>query len=184
MPAIGYTFSMKTMLETEKHKPAVFKFRFQPLILCVLVVGLMLCAACVALTTWQFVGFVQGDISSVYDWLKFLLLYFVGIFLAILIVAMLIKSQYIVTDKELIVQFGIVKSKYEIKKIFSARIFKKSNKLTIYFDDFKTKYMIIVVREEWYDEFVKALGERNEKIEFDYVTAEEEDEWKNDKKKK
>ena len=97
---------------------------------------------------------------------------------------MLVRSQYILTEKELVLQFGFVKSRYEIKKIFSARVFKKSNKLTVYFDDFKTKYMVIVVREEWYDEFVKELGARNEKIEFDFVSVKEEEEWKNNKKKK
>lgn len=176
--------AMNEQQPVETTEKRVFPFRFQAYLLTAMIAGLVLCAACFAYTTWQFVNFVQGDISSVYDWLKYFLLYFVSVFLAVLLCAMLIKSQYVITDTELIVQFGIVKSKYELKKIFSARVFKKSNKLTIYFDDFKTKYMIIVVREEWYDEFVKALGERNEKISFDYVTAEEEDEWKNNKKKK
>lgn len=175
---------MEPIKNNEQETKKVFRFRFSPLLLTVMIVGLALCAACIGLTSWQFADFIRGDLSSVYDWLKYFLLYFVSGFLAVLIISMLIKSQYILTEKELILQFGFVKSRYEIKKIFSAKVFKKSNKLTVYFDDFKTKYMVIVVREEWYDEFVKELGNRNERIEFDYVSAEEEEEWKNNKKKK
>ena len=182
---MGYTVAMKkTNAPVKQGDSMVFKFRFQPLILAVIIAGLILCAACFSLTSWQFVGFLQGDISSPYDWIKFVLLYFVSIFLGVILVSMLAYSRYIVTPKELVLQFGVIKSKYEIRKIFSARIFKKSNKLTVYFDDFKTKYMIVVVREEWYEDFVEALREKNERIEFDFVSAEEEEDWKNNQKKK
>lgn len=152
-----------------------FPFRFSPLILAVLLVGLALCAAGFGLTTWQFLGFLDGgNLSSVYEWLKYILLYFVSLFLALVIVAMLIKSQYLITEKQLILQFGIIRSKYDLKKIYSIQHFRGSDRLTVYFDDFKSKYMIIVVKNSWYDDFVKTLLERNEKIAFDFVTAEEE----------
>lgn len=174
---------MEHLQKTSNAERKVFRFRFSPLILVVLALVLVLCAACVAITTWQVIEFLNGDdISSVYSWITYLLMYFVGIFLAVLVTAMLIKSQYIVTDKEFILQFGIIKSKYELKKIYSVRIFRKSNKLTVYFDDFKTKYMVVVVKEEWYDDFIRALTEYNEKIEVDCISPEEENEWKNNKK--
>ena len=158
-----------------------YPFHFSPTILAVLLLGLALCAAGIGLTTWQFLGFVRsGDLSSVYEWLKYILLYFVSVFLAIVVVAMLIKSQYLVTEKHLIMQFGIIRSKYDLKKIVSVQHFRGSDKLTVYFDDFKTKYMVIVVKRSWYDDFIKTLTDRNEKITFDFVTQEQE----NDLKKK
>lgn len=172
---------METEQQPEKNAPKTYAFRYPPLTLAVLILGLVLCVTGVALTTWQFVGFLQGDISSVYDWLKYVLLYFVSILLAVLIIAMLLRSRYIVTDTQLILQFGIIKSKYALKSIFSVKLFKGSHKLTVYFDDFKTSYMIIVVKEEWYDDFIQTLIARNERIGFDYVTAEEENEWKKKK---
>ena len=152
-----------------------YPFRFSSLILVVLILGLVLCAAGFGLTTWQFLGFLRdGNIASVYEWLKYVLLYFVSVFLALVIVAMLIKSQYLITDKQLILQFGIIRSKYDLKKIYSIQHFRGSDRLTVYFDDYKSKYMVIVVKQSWYDDFVKTLTERNEKISFDFVTAEEE----------
>ena len=94
---------------------------------------------------------------------------------------MLIRSQYVLTEKELIVQFGIIRSRYEIRRIFSVCKLNGSGKLAVYFDDFKTKYSVIVVKEIWYDDFILALTARNERIAVDIVSAEEE---KNNKKKK
>ncbi len=138
-------------------------------------VGIALCAACFAMTTWQFVGFLgglRGDIASVWEWIKYVLLYFVSVFLAVLLIAMLIRSRYILTEKRLITQFGIIFSKYEIKKIRSVCLVSGTKKLNVYFDDFKNRFITIVVKEEWYDDFIKTLTSINEKIEFDFTDPE------------
>ena len=158
-----------------------FRFKFSPLMITLFCVGLALCAAGFGVNTWQFVLFLQSDITSAYDWMRYLLLYLASIFLAVLIISMLIRSQYVLTEKELIVQFGIIRSRYEIRRIFSFCKLNGSGKLAVYFDDFKTKYSVIVVKEIWYDDFILALTARNERIAVDIVSAEEE---KNNKKKK
>lgn len=158
-----------------------FRFKFSGTMLAVLCLLLALCAACIGLTTWQLIGFLSDDISSVYGWLKYLILYLVSILLAVLVIAMLIKSQYVVTEKTLVTQFGLIRSRYELKNIYSVRLLRGSNKLAVYFDDYKTKYTIIVVKDIWYNDFVQALIARNPRIEFDYVTAEEEKNWKKKK---
>ena len=162
----------------------IYKFRFSPLMITVFTLGIVLCAACFALTSWQFVGFIGGklgDITSVWEWLKYLLLYFVSIFLAVLLIAMLIRSRYIITQKRLITQFGIIFSRYEIKKIRAIALLGGSKKLNVYFDDLKNHFITIVVKEEWYDDFIKTLTAINEDIEFDFTSAEDE---QSDKKKK
>ncbi len=158
-----------------------YPFRFSTLTLLLILLGLLLSAAGFALTTWQFTGFLSdGDMTSVYEWLKYALLYLVSVLFAVLLTAMLIRSQYILNDRELVMQFGLIRSRYALKTIYSVHLFKGANKLAVYFDDFHTKYMVIVVKESWYDDFVKSLLERNEKIGFSFSTAEEE----NDAKKK
>lgn len=169
--------------EQKTAQPAVktYKFMFSPLLIVVFCIGLALAAAGIVLTTLQFLAFLREDPSSVYGWLKFVLLYFVSIFLAVLIIAMLLRSRYTITDKELILQFGIIRTRYELKKIYSVRLFRGSNKLTVYFDDFKTNYTVIVVKDVWYEDFIQTLLSRNERIEFDFTTAEEESNWKKKK---
>lgn len=160
------------MDQTEnKHYP----FQFTNQMIFIFAVALLLCAACFGVSTWRFVGFLQsGDLTSFYSWLQYIILYLVSILLAVLITAMLIRSRYTVTEKQIILQFGLIKSKYEIKSIYSVHLFQGSNKLALYFDDYHTKYTVVVVNRSWYDDFVKTLLERKPSIEFTYSTAEEE----------
>lgn len=156
----------------------MYKFRFSPMMIAVFCIGIVLCAVCFALTCWQFVEFVigvRGDISSVWEWIKYILLYFVSVFLSLLLIAMLIRSRYIITERRLITQFGIIFSKYEIKKIRSVCLVSGTKKLNVYFDDFKSRFITIVVKEEWYDDFIKTLTSINEKIEFDFTDPENSD---------
>ncbi len=111
--------------------------------------------------------------------IKYILLYFVSVFLSLLLIAMLIRSRYIITERRLITQFGIIFSKYEIKKIRSVCLVSGTKKLNVYFDDFKSRFITIVVKEEWYYDFIKTLTSINEKIEFDFTDPEN-----NDRKKK
>ena len=151
-----------------------YRFRFSTLVMILLIAGIALCAVSFGLTTWQFLRFLTGDLSSFYEWLKYIILYLVSVLLAVLFIAMLIRSEYVLTQSQLIIRFGLIKTKYELKNIYSIQHFKSTNKLTVYFDDFKSKYMVIVVKPEWYDDFVKSLLERNERITFDFLTPDEE----------
>ena len=147
-------------------------------------VGIALCAACFALTSWQFIEFIsglRGDITSAWEWIKYLLLYFVSILLAVLLTAMLIRSRYMITEKHLITQFGVIFSKYEIKKIRSVCLIGGTKKLNVYFDDFKNRFITIVVKEEWYDDFIETLTSINERIEFDFTSPEKKDDTKKKK---
>ncbi len=161
-----------------------YKFRFSPMMIAVFSVGIALCAACFALTSWQFIEFIsglRGDITSAWEWIKYLLLYFVSILLAVLLTAMLIRSRYMITEKHLVTQFGVIFSKYEIKKIRSVCLIGGTKKLNVYFDDFKNRFITIVVKEEWYDDFIETLTSINERIEFDFTSPEKKDDTKKKK---
>ena len=158
-----------------------FPFRFSAMMFFVLILLLFLCGAGFGLTLWQFLGFLKGDISSAWEWMKYILMFLVCGLLFVLVVAMFICSRYVITEKELILQFGLIKTRYEIKKIRAIRHFMGSGRLAVYFDDMKNEYSVIVVKESWFDAFVNALREKNENIDFDFTTAEEEAEWKKKK---
>ncbi len=159
-----------------------YKFRFSILILCVLGAGLALCLAAIGLTTWQLADFLQaGSPGSAAQWLKFALLYLVSGSLAVIIIALLIRSEYLLTGKELVLAFGFIRMRYPLESILSVHLFKGAGKLAVYFSDEKNKYMAIVIRESLYETFVKDLLSRSERIAFSFSTAEEEEEFKKKK---
>ena len=165
----------------ENNSNSRYPFKFTPLMLVLFFLGLALCAAGFGLTLWRFLTFIKSDLSDVYAWLQYIILFFVSVFLAAIIIAMLIRSQYVITDKHLMVQFGFIRQRYELKGIYSVHLFKGLNKLAVYFDDFKTKYTVIVVKDIWYDDFIQTLLSRNPKIGFSFSTPEEEEEFKRKK---
>ena len=143
-----------------------YKFRFTTLILILLWVTIVLCVAAFG---WNIYRFTQTGANSVYEWIQYGILFFTSVFFAALIVSILIRSQYILTEKQLITQFGFIRSKYEIANITSVHLFKGAGKLAVYFND--NKYMVIVVKPEWNNEFIKDLLSKNEKIRYDVSTT-------------
>ncbi len=160
-----------------------YRFRFSPLTLAVLLAGLALCLAAIGLTTWQFADFLRaGNLSSLLEWLKFILLYCVSGALAVIIAAMFVRSEYILTNRELTLAFGFLRSRYPISSIASVHLFKGANKLAVYFENEKSKYMVIVIKDTLYETFAKDLISRGDRIAFSFSTAEEEEEIKKKKK--
>lgn len=168
-------------MDSEKSPRKAYKFKFSPLLITLSVLGLALCAAGFGLTTWQLAKILPEGVPSAYEWITYGLMYLVSVLLAVLIASMLIRSQYAITETELVLQFGLIKQRFDLKKIASVHLFKGANKLAVYFDDFHTKYIVIVVKDAWYDDFVRELTARNERIEFTFSSAEEEEAFKKKK---
>ncbi len=87
--------------------------------------------------------------------------------------SILIRSVYILTDDNLILWFGIIKSIYKISEIESVHLFTKTNKLVVYFKG--ERYTVIVVKPNWFHEFTQELLKRNEKIRYDVSTTDSND---------
>ena len=85
--------------------------------------------------------------------------------LIVLLVSILIRSVYTITDKEIVLWFGIIKSTYKIADIESVHLFTKTNKLVLYFKN--ERYTVIVVKPEWYNEFTKEILAKNDRIRYD-----------------
>lgn len=90
-----------------------------------------------------------------------------------LFASILIRSVYKLTDKELILWFGFIKSTYKLSDIESIRLFSKTNKLVHYLKD--DKYTVIVVKPEWYRDLTKEILARNKNIRYDVSTSDRDD---------
>lgn len=167
----------------KKGLPTVaFAFKFTPLMLVLCVLGFALCAASIGFSTWQFSEFLRnGNLQSPYEWIKYVLWYGASIALAVLIAAMLIRSRYTLTADTLTLQLGFIRQKFGIAKIYSVHLFRGAKKLAVYFDDFHTDFIAVVIREEDFDAFVRELTLRSPRIGFTFSTAEEEEEFKKKK---
>lgn len=122
---------------------------------------------------WTIYRIVKFGISTFVLGLQHVVMLFVCVLLLIIFISLLARSFYRVTDKEIILRFGIIKSTYKIDEITSVHLFTKTNKLVVYLKN--DTYTVIVVKPEWHNEFIKTLTAKNDKIRYDVSYTEQED---------
>ena len=132
--------------------------------------GILLGLAGIGVTAyriWRF-GFSSAQLI-----IQHVVVLLVSLLAIVIFASILIRSVYKLTDRELILWFGLIKSVYQIKDIESIRLFSKTNKLVLYFKD--ERYTVIVVKPEWYRELTKEILARNKDIRYDVSTSDKDD---------
>ena len=143
-----------------------FKFRFTPLMIILAIAVFILCAAGIVLSGWRIHN--QG-IHGFNDALKSPLLIAICVFGIVVVAALLIRSQYVITEKELIVQFGIIKNKFNVAEFTSILLDTDTQKLTIYMGE---AFFVVTTNPMWNNDFVQALREVKPEIEFSFTLTE------------
>jgi hypothetical protein len=105
-----------------------------------------------------------------YPIIQYTLMFFVTVGLFALLVSILINSSYSVDEKNFVTCFGFIKSKYPVDQIDVITLDRATNKLTVTF--INGEYIVIVVKQEWYNEFIEALLAANHKIEYSIISKE------------
>jgi len=99
------------------------------------------------------------------------LLIAISLFCIVIIIALLVKSQYIVDDTHYTTQFGFVISRFPIKDITALVLDMDTKKLTVYMGE---QFSVLSLSPEWNDEFIAALRAVNPDIEFSFTLADKE----------
>lgn len=147
-----------------------YKFKFSKLVLFLCFLALAVALAAIAFTIYRIHLYGFSSPTLVIQHVAILI---IAVLAIIIFVSLLIRSVYKITDKEIVLWFGIVKQVFKIADIESIHLFTKTNKLVIYFKD--DKYTVIVVKPEWYNEFTKEIIARNDKIRYDVSTTDKDD---------
>lgn len=149
----------------------IFKFRFTKLTLIFIYLGILLAAVAFGVNTYfVFADGIKTAANPVYPVLQYSLMYFVCVLLFVILISLLVSSYYAVDGDKLKTSFGIIKSKYDIKKIETIVLDRTTNKLSVYFEG--NAYIVIVVKPEWYEDFTDAILKVNPKIEFSIKSKE------------
>lgn len=143
----------------------VFKFRYSKLIIVAIYAGIALALAAFGVTLYNVIkgDFLQSS-NIIYPILSYGIMFLISVLMLVILVSLLVSSYYSVDSKILKTSFGIIKSKFKIENIESIVLDRKTNKLTVHFVD-KT-FILIVVKPEWYEDFISELIKNNPKIEY------------------
>lgn len=105
------------------------------------------------------------------DVLKSPFLIAICVFCIVIVVALLIKSQYVVTKTEYISQFGFIKSRFPIKDVTAIELDSDTQKVTVYFGE---QYSVLSLPPVWVHDFIATLREIKPEIDFTFTLAQKE----------
>ena len=149
----------------------VFKFRYSKLILAAIYAGIALAIAAFGVTLYNVIkgDFLQSN-NIIYPILSNGIMFIISVMMFVILVSLLVSSYYSIDNKILKTSFGIIKSKFKIDNIESVVLDRKTNKLTVHFAD--KAFIVIVVKPEWYEDFISELIKNNPKIEYNINSKE------------
>ncbi len=159
-----------------------FRYKFSKPITALIYISIALCFVGVGINIFLIItGDVKSAANPVYPIIQYTLMFLIPAVLLIILVSLLISSYYSIEDKYFKTSFGIIKSKYEISDIETVILDRTTNKLSVYFKN--NSFIVVVVKDEWYNEFIDALCKANRNISFSIKSKENSGD-KDDKKKK
>lgn len=127
--------------------------------------AIALSAAGFGITTWRLISNRSTYVATpFYNIMTYVLMYLITVALIVICVSVLLKSQYVIDGKTFKTRFGFIVSKYDVEKIDCVTLDRKTNKLTVTFSS--GEFIVVVVKQEWYDEFITELLLANPKIEY------------------
>ena len=155
-------------MKQQKNIPMENKFKIQhtPLIIALCIAALILCIIAVIVSVLRIIDF---GINGFNDVIKYPFLIAVSLFCIVLVISVLLKSQYIIDNQSLISQFGFVKSKFAIKDITAVVLDTDTYKLTVKFGE---EYTVAGLNKQWNEEFVRALLKVNPSIDYSFTFTE------------
>ena len=157
----------------------VFKYKFTKPIISLIYIGIALCFVGIGVNIYSVLtSNINEEPNIVIPVIQYSLTFLIPIALLVLLISLLFWSYYSIDEKTLKTSFGIIKSKYDVQDIKAIILDRKTNKLSVYLKS--NTIFVIVVKEEWYEEFINTLCKINPQIEY---TINSQDNDMNDKKK-
>ncbi len=142
-----------------------FKYKFTPLMKTMIWLGI---ALSVAAFTVNLVMCITNGVSSaanpLYPILQYSLMFYATALLFAILVSVIARSAYVIDGKKFKTQFGFIISKYNLEDIDTVTLDRKTNKLAVTFEN--GNYIVIVVKQDWYNDFIEAMLKANPKIEY------------------
>ena len=144
-------------------QPQIFKIKLTNTMLLLCVAVFILCATGVGLSIWRIIKF---GVNSFNDVIKYPFLIGVCLFCIALMIALLIKSQYVVDDTYFYTQYGFIKSRFTIKDVSALVYNTDEKKLTVQFGE---EYTVVSVDPVWQEELVRAFLAVKPEIDYSFT---------------
>ncbi len=110
----------------------------------------------------------KNGVDSFYDWLKNPFLLLVCVFAIVVVTALLMHSEYRVSEKELISCYGFIKSRLPLSEITSATSDAETNKIFLTLSTAEGQ-LVIVTAPDKREDLVRAMLKGNPSIDYGFT---------------
>ena len=142
-----------------------FKYKLTKTMTGLAIAILILCFGGIALSVYRL---IRNGVNELTDALTSPLLILVCLFCIALVISILCKSQYIVTNTSYVTQFGFIKSTFAIKDITKVVFDTDTNKLTVFVGN---EFSVLPLCKDWHEDFVQALREVKPSIDYSFTAS-------------
>ncbi len=149
--------------QTPSNPTQVFKFPFTKMMIVLAIAVLLLSVVGIGFSVYRICEF---GIDGFTEALKSPLLILVSAFCIVLVVALLVKSQYFVSDTHYGTQFGLIKASFPLKEVTAIELNTDTSKLTVYVGE---NFSVLTLSPVWRDDFIAAMRKSNPNIDFTFT---------------
>ena len=123
-----------------------------------------LCLISAGVSVWRI---IQYGVNGFTDVIKYPFLIAICLFGVVLVICIMAKSQYLVDDTYLVLQYGFIKSRFKTSEITSIVQDTDKKKLQIYFG--QEQFIVVNVHVGELEELVRALLKINPSIDYSFT---------------
>lgn len=154
---------MKNVSQPKSAK--IYEIKFTKAIIAVAIAVLIFCAFGIAFSVIQL---IKVGVASAFEMLKYPFLILISLFCIAVVVAILVKSEYVIDTQYLTSKFGFIHSKCDVKKITAVVLDTDTYKLTVQCGE---EFFVISVNKEWNEAFVRDLMAVNPNIDYSFTSS-------------
>ncbi|MBQ5926654.1 MAG: hypothetical protein IIX01_01870 [Clostridia bacterium] len=154
------------MSQAQKQKRQAFAFRFSKSIVIFSILAILLCIVGVFISVFRL---IKEGVDGFYDIIKSPLLIVVCLAGIVVLISLFIKAEYVVDEKYLRSNFGVVRSRVQIAKITALVSDPQSGKVSVYVGE---EFFVAILQKGQSEDFAKALLSVNPKIDYSFTLTE------------
>ena len=149
-----------------KQETKRFPFRFSKTLIILSILALALCALGIAVSVFRIVKY---GVDGIYDVIRYPFLIVICVFAILLVVSLLVKSEYVISEKFLHSNFGFIRSKVALKDITAVSVDLQEENISVYTGE---PFFVMLLKKEQAQAFSSAIIQANPDIDLSFSLTE------------
>lgn len=139
-----------------------YKYKFTPLALVLIILGMVSGVVCIVINLIRFVRLLDSVTATSTDYMSATIAAIIGAIALVALIAVLFNSHYSIENKNFVARWGFFANKIPLNDITGVTLFKLTNKLVIYYSG--DNFFVINAKRTDYENVINALKNANNKI--------------------